>query len=144
LLFLSSSWQGICDGPNSTKCQWTLYFDDENSAVGFWPPTLFGKLSEFANQADWGGEVYSPLDQPSPPMGTGKRPLQRDWDTIDLAHSRRIACAYENEKFNFLSPVDTELYKSDQEAYDIIDVGYQGEYWGRMILYDGPGGIKGA
>ena len=121
-----------------------MYFDDENSAVGFWPPTLFGKLSEFANQADWGGEVYSPLDQPSPPMGTGNRPLQRDWDTIDLAHSRRIACAYENAKFNFLSPSDTELYKSDQQAYDIIDVGYQGEYWGRMILYDGPGGIKGA
>ncbi|XP_059436303.1 protein neprosin-like [Corylus avellana] len=136
--------KGICDGPNSTKCLWTLYFDDENSVVGFWPPTLFGQLSEFANQADWGGEVYSPLDQPSPPMGTGKLPHQRGWHTIDLAHSRRIACTYENAKFLFLNPIDTELYKSDEDAYNIIDAGYRGEYWGREILYDGPGGIKGA
>jgi len=94
-------------------------------------------LSEFGNQADWGGEVYSPLDQPSPPMGTG---LYSDY----VAHSRRIAAAYENAKFHFVNPIDTEVYASNPRAYNIHDFGYDSEYWGRLIYYDGPGGIKGA
>jgi hypothetical protein len=121
-----------------------LYFNDQNSVVGFWPPTLFGKLSEFGNQADWGGEVYSPLDQPSPPMGTGIRPHSWSWNTRSSSVSWRIACAYEKEKFHFVNPIDTELYASDPHIYIIVDAGYYNEKSGRLIIYDGPGGIKGA
>jgi hypothetical protein len=99
-------------------------------------------LSEFGNQADWGGEVYSPLDQPSPPMGTGLYPFHKSSDYV--AHSRRIAAAYENAKFHFVNPIDTEVYASNPCAYNIHDFGYDSEYWGRLIYYDGPGGIKGA
>ncbi|GLT81350.1 hypothetical protein SLA2020_527390 [Shorea laevis] len=131
----------IRGGLNSTTFVWTLYFDEENSVIGFWPPTLFGKLSEFGNQADWGGEVYSPLDQPSPPMGTGLHLPKRT--SAYVAHSRQIAAAYENAKFHFVNPIDTEVYASDPHAYSIHDFGYYDEYWGRLIYYDGPGGIKG-
>jgi hypothetical protein len=119
-----------------------LYFEEENSVIGFWPPALFGKLSEFGNQADWGGEVYSPLDQPSPPMATGLPPYGRN--SRYSANSRRIAAAYENAKFHFVNPIDTEVYASNPPAYDIHDFGYYDEYWRRLISYDGPGGIKGA
>ncbi|XP_059451246.1 protein neprosin-like [Corylus avellana] len=132
----------ILDGPYSTKFVWSLYYEEENYLVGFWPPTLFGKLSEFGNQADWGGEVYSPLDQPSPPMGTGL--TLPGTDTDHFAHSRRIATAYENAKFNFVNPIDSEVYASNPDAYNIKDLGNINEYFGRLICYDGPGGIKGA
>ncbi|KAE7996403.1 hypothetical protein FH972_001132 [Carpinus fangiana] len=134
----------ISDKPNSTEFLWTLYMTEQNSIIGFWPPTLFGKLSEFGNQANWGGEVYSPLDQPSPPMGTGILPHTGSWDTEYSALSWWIACAYENTKFNFVNPIDTELYASDPQTYNIVDVGYHDDDWKRLILYDGPGGIKGA
>ncbi|XP_062162078.1 protein neprosin-like [Alnus glutinosa] len=132
----------IHGGPNSTKFAWTLYFDEDNSVIGFWPPALFGKLSEFGNQADWGGEVYSPLDQPSPPMGTGLHLYGKNSKYV--AHSRKIAAVYENAKFHFVNPVDTEVYASNPRAYSIHDFGYYDEYWQRLIYYDGPGGIKGA
>jgi hypothetical protein len=100
-------------------------------------------LSEFGNQADWGGEVYSPLDQPSPPMGTGLN-LQYLRTSAYVAHSRQIAAAYENAKFHFVNPIDTEVYASNPRAYNIHDFGYYDEYWRRLIYYDGPGGIQGA
>jgi hypothetical protein len=100
-------------------------------------------LSEFGNQADWGGEVYSPLDQSSPPMGTGL-PLAYWMTSGYTAHSRRIAAAYENAKFHFVNPTDTEVYASNPHAYSIQDLGYYDEYFGRFICYDGPGGIKGS
>ncbi|XP_059436302.1 protein neprosin-like [Corylus avellana] len=134
----------ISGEPNSTEFLWTLYITERNSIIGFWPPTLFGKLSEYANQADWGGEVYSPLDQPSPPMGTGILPHTESWNTVYSAHSWWIACAYENEKFHFVSPIDTELYASDPQTYNIVDAGYHDENWKRFVVYDGPGKIKGA
>ena len=101
-------------------------------------------MSEFGNQADWGGEVYSPLDQPSPPMGTGLPP--RRWKTSAYAaHSRRIGAAYDqNATFNFVNPIDSEVYASNPQAYNIQDLGYYDEFFGRLIFYDGPGGIKGA
>jgi hypothetical protein len=99
-------------------------------------------LSEFGNQADWGGEVYSPLDQPSPPMGTGLHLYGRNSKYV--AHSRKIAAVYENAKFHFVNPVDTEVYASNPHAYNIHDFGYYDEYWQRLIYYDGPSGIKGA
>ncbi|GLT81352.1 hypothetical protein SLA2020_527460 [Shorea laevis] len=119
-------------GPNSTNFVWTLFFEENNSVVGFWPPTLFGKLSEFGNQADWGGEVYSPLDQSSPPMGTGLPPHWRT--SAYAAHSRRIGAAYENAKFDFVNPIDTEVYASNPHAYNIKDFGYYNEEFGRLIF----------
>ena len=77
-------------------------------------------------------------------MGIGIHPHGWSHDKTYAAHSRCIARAYENAKFHFVNPIDTELYASDPHVYDIQDAGYSDEYWGRLILYDGPGRIKGA
>ncbi len=61
-----------------------------------------------------------------------------------IAYSRGIAAAYENAKFHFVNPIDTEVYASNPHAYNIHDFGYYDEYWRRLIYYDGPGGVKGA
>ncbi|KAG2678019.1 hypothetical protein I3760_12G124200 [Carya illinoinensis] len=130
-------------GPNSKDSVWTLLFKEESAIVSFWPSTVFGKLSEFGNEADWGGEVYSPLDQPSPAMGTGILPLRDNFSSIWSAHSTHIAVAYENSQSKFVNPSDAEVYESNPESYNIVDAGYWSEAeFGCAIVYDGPGGIK--
>jgi hypothetical protein len=76
-------------------------------------------------------------------MGTGLN-LQYLRTSAYVAHSRQIAAAYENAKFHFVNPIDTEVYASNPRAYNIHDFGYYDEYWRRLIYYDGPGGIQGA
>ncbi|XP_020243210.1 uncharacterized protein LOC109821436 [Asparagus officinalis] len=46
---------------------WLTY---ERSYVGYWPKELFNNL-EKAAEVDYGGAVYSPFNEPSPPMGSG-------------------------------------------------------------------------
>ncbi|KAG2677614.1 hypothetical protein I3760_12G106000 [Carya illinoinensis] len=137
----------ISTRPSSTELVWKLLFDEGSVIIGFWPTTIFGQLSEFGNQADWGGEVYSPLDQPSPAMGTGIRPRWKKWDPNYSAHSRLVAIAYGNSQSQseFINPNDAELYESDPKSYSILDIGYvENENIGRVIIYDGPGGLKSA
>ncbi|KAG7955277.1 hypothetical protein I3843_11G063100 [Carya illinoinensis] len=107
---------------------WLLQLDEDMLMVGLWPTKPIG-----------GGEVYSPLDQPSPPMGTGIHPYG---DTRHAAHSRLIGISYENSQSEFVNPSDAVLYESDPKSYSVLDCGYEIGYWGRWILYDGPGGIK--
>ncbi|XP_042947265.1 uncharacterized protein LOC122280434 [Carya illinoinensis] len=126
-------------GPNSRESVWLLQLDDDMLMVGLWPTKVFGRLNDLGNQADWGGEVYSPLDQPSPPMGTGIHPYG---DTRYAAHSTLIGISYENSQSEFVNPSDVVLYESDPKSYSVLDCGYEIGYWGRWILYDGPGGIK--
>ncbi|KAG6635754.1 hypothetical protein CIPAW_11G064400 [Carya illinoinensis] len=126
-------------GPNSIESVWLLQMDDDMLKVGLWPTKVFGRLNYLGNQADWGGEVYSPLDQPSPPMGTGIHPYG---DTRYAAHSRLIGISYENSESKFVNPGGAVLYESDPKSYSVFDSGYRTGYWGRLILYDGPGGIK--
>ncbi|KAF5478485.1 hypothetical protein F2P56_005042 [Juglans regia] len=140
---LQISKQYISTGPNSTEYIWSLQFHDNlYTYVGMWPAAMFGSLYNVGNQADWGGEVYSPPDQPSPHMGTGILP-QPNGDSR-YAHSRGIAISYPNSRSLYVNPDDTILYASDPKFYNIMDRGYMNDNWGRMILYDGPGGIKGA
>ncbi|KAG2677613.1 hypothetical protein I3760_12G105900 [Carya illinoinensis] len=130
-------------GPNTTEFVWTLRFELENTILGFWPTSIFSKLSEFGDYADWGGEVYSPLDQPSPIMGTGIRPLRYQWSTARSAHSHFVAIAYEDSQSEFENPNDTEVYESDPETYSILDIGVRKDKGSDyLIVYDGPGGIK--
>ncbi|XP_018813138.2 uncharacterized protein LOC108985331 [Juglans regia] len=133
-------------GANTTELVWTLRVEAvENSILGFWPTKVFSKLSEFGNYADWGGEVYSPLDQPSPAMGTGIRPLGHKWSTAYSAHSRFVALAYHEADLQskFESPNDTEVYESDSKSYSILDIGHKSKMPGDyLIIYDGPGGIQ--
>ncbi|KAG6664221.1 hypothetical protein CIPAW_02G077800 [Carya illinoinensis] len=132
----------ISTGPNSKQFVWTLRFELENTILGFWPTTIFSRLSEFGNQVDWGGEVYSPLDLPSPAMGTGIPPRKNKVDTAYSTFSWFVAVSYQDsQSIIFESPSNTEVYESDPEAYNIVDVGNVDKFYGYLIVYDGPGGI---
>ncbi|XP_034707172.1 uncharacterized protein LOC117930645 [Vitis riparia] len=38
---------------------------------GYWPGSLFNNLADHATELEFGGQVYSPPNQPSPQMGSG-------------------------------------------------------------------------
>ncbi|ONK70319.1 uncharacterized protein A4U43_C05F32500 [Asparagus officinalis] len=58
---------------------WWLAFGD--SVVGYWPKENFNKM-EKATEVDWGGAVYSPLNEPSPPMGSSHLPFEASYHAI--------------------------------------------------------------
>ncbi|XP_021753798.1 uncharacterized protein LOC110719205 [Chenopodium quinoa] len=48
---------------------WFLLNGEET--VGYWPKELFTSLANGATQAGWGGEIKSPIIEPTPAMGSG-------------------------------------------------------------------------
>ncbi|AEE84743.1 putative neprosin [Arabidopsis thaliana] len=55
---------------------WWFVFKEE--IIGYWPASLFKSWMESnsANYASWGGQVYSPIREKSPPMGSGHWPSE--------------------------------------------------------------------
>lgn len=51
---------------NTAEYIWSLQFHDNvlYNYLGMWPAAMFGSTYNVGNQADWGGEVYSPVGQP--------------------------------------------------------------------------------
>ncbi|KAF3530722.1 hypothetical protein DY000_02037987 [Brassica cretica] len=55
---------------------WWFAYNDEN--VGYWPASLFldSGFDKRANYAAWGGQVYSPVTEKAPVMGSGNWPRE--------------------------------------------------------------------
>lgn len=116
---------------NTAEYIWSLQFHDNvlYNYVGMWPAAMSGSTYNVGNQADWGGEVYSPVGQPSPPMGTGILP-RPSGDSRYAAQSRQVGVSYPNTRQLYVNPKDTVLYASNPKFYSIMDRGYMNEYWG--------------
>ncbi|OAY78337.1 hypothetical protein ACMD2_24543 [Ananas comosus] len=62
-------------GDRETGHWWVLY-EDDLKPVGYWPESLFTSLKNAASSLKWGGHVFSPLGEESPPMGSEHFPLE--------------------------------------------------------------------
>ncbi|KAL2930324.1 Sulfate adenylyltransferase [Bienertia sinuspersici] len=114
---------------------WWLSFGDNQVPVGYWPKELFKTLSNFANQADWGGEVDNPgAKDPIPEMGNGY------YATYDTKKSAAVIHAtIVDDKYNRVTPgEDTHKVWDCEKLYTVKDADYKGEYTGRLLLYGGP------
>ncbi|KAL3738112.1 hypothetical protein ACJRO7_019617 [Eucalyptus globulus] len=84
-----------------TSGLWWLELGEDYTAVGFWPRVIFsgGGLCDLATYVEWGGQVYSPPDIPSPHMGRSTMPLPnimydascQDMTTINENHDTEAA-----------------------------------------------------
>ncbi|KAL2925824.1 Protein white, partial [Bienertia sinuspersici] len=117
---------------------WWLSIDSDNKLVGYWPNTLFVRsLDEVASQVEWGGEIDNPESDHTPPpyMGSGLSP--RD-DTKFSAFYCQIQVATSPSIYEH-NPMPTKIYQEcDSDGYRTSDVGYQGDFWGRLIFFGGP------
>ena len=68
--------------------------DEDDKEIGFWPKNLFTDLANGANYVEWGGQVFSPPNVQSPPMGAGANLAE---GTRNDAYCRKIKIIDEND-----------------------------------------------
>ncbi|XP_075641956.1 uncharacterized protein LOC142613477 [Castanea sativa] len=127
------SWQDSSNG------NWFLKFGQDETVIGFWPKNVFTALGDGANYVEWGGEVFSPPDVPSPPMGSDRN-LQHDikYD----AYCKQIKTI--NETDYVVNAVDTEKLSDIIPYYEVLDEGITGAAdFQHLILFGGVGGYTG-
>ncbi|XP_056682771.1 uncharacterized protein [Spinacia oleracea] len=107
----------------------TMSIDKKKKQVGYWPKSLFTSLSESGSRVEWGGEIDNPDSNTPPYMGSGQKAMK---DKRQSAFYFQIGVLADQK-----GQVPAELY-TDCDKYTSIDVGYQGDYWGRLIFYGGP------
>ncbi|XP_075641970.1 uncharacterized protein LOC142613492 [Castanea sativa] len=123
---------------DSSNGNWFLKFGQDETVIGFWPKNVFTALGDGANYVEWGGEVFSPPDVPSPPMGSGYSERLEENTKYD-AYCRQIKTINETEYV--VNAADTENF-SDIVQYQVIDEGRVGADQ-HLVLFGGVGGYIG-
>ncbi|ONK60717.1 uncharacterized protein A4U43_C08F21820 [Asparagus officinalis] len=116
---------------------WWLAFGDD--FVGYWPKENFNKM-EKATEVDWGGAVYSPLNEPSPPMGSGHLPFE---GLNKTCYFLNVELVDKNNKYYSADKINVELGADAPSYYNIdenMETGYPDGY---RFRYGGPGGYTG-
>nr|POF23167.1 hypothetical protein CFP56_70947 [Quercus suber] len=136
----------VQNGPDSIEVGWTdvangnwrLKVSKDETDIGFWPKNIFTSLGDGANYVEWGGEVFSPPNVPSPPMGSGSSMLEM---TNYDAYCRLIKII--NETDYEVNAVGTKAF-SDVNQYQVKDEGDTHEAdFQHLVLFGGPGGYTG-
>ncbi|KAJ4849346.1 hypothetical protein Tsubulata_010259 [Turnera subulata] len=99
--------------------RWNLEIGDEG-IIGWWPDAIFNDLAGMADYVDWGGQVFTPTNIPSPPMGSGNAKLYED--TKKDAYCGQITILDENSREQHLKT----KAMLDVIQYDVIDEGNVG------------------
>lgn len=117
---------------------WHLKVSKDETEIGFWPKNIFTSLGDGGNYVEWGGEVFSPPNLPSPPMGSGSSLLETaKYD----AYCRLIKII--NETDYEVNAVGTKAF-SDVNQYQVKDEGDTHEAdFQHLLLFGGPGGYTG-
>ncbi|XP_060974393.1 protein neprosin-like [Cannabis sativa] len=110
---------------------WWLEFGDIQ--IGYWPSSIFTDLKDLATYVDWGGETYSPIGQPGPPMGSD---LFLKHDARYDTYCRQLSII--NEAHNLEDAKSTESFSTDVNFYQVENWGYK-PFFGYVMTYGGPG-----
>lgn len=74
----------------------------EDKYVGYWPKEIFTFMADGANFVLWGGDVYSPINELIPAMGSGHFPQE---GYGKAAYVNQIKVVYKH-KDTFEDPID--------------------------------------
>ncbi|XWS48918.1 hypothetical protein CRYUN_Cryun13aG0118100 [Craigia yunnanensis] len=114
--------------------EWWLMF--YNKFVGYWPQSLFTYMYGGANFVFWGGQVFSPPNEPSPAMGSGHFPK--------YGHERKSAYFKQLRIWddqNFVSP-DGDFFQVSSYRPDCYEAQATNEGaapYPKALFYGGPG-----
>ncbi|CAO2836902.1 unnamed protein product [Amaranthus hypochondriacus] len=112
---------------------WLTISLNDDYPVGYWPNSLFTSLKDVANQVSWGGEVDNPQSiTPRPEMGNSRK---ASYDTGNSAFCKHVTVDTDTAKA--VEPQGTEKVYHCPGSYTVLDEGYQGEFWGRIMYYGG-------
>ncbi|KAL1190762.1 Protein neprosin [Cardamine amara subsp. amara] len=119
---------------------WWFVFGGEN--VGYWPKSLFigSGLVKGAHLASWGGQVYSPVKEKSPVMGSGHFP-EEGFGKAAFVNGIQIIDGSGEALIPQIYTIKT--HESTPMCYTTKYVHDDDEPWIRAIYYGGPGGCIG-
>ncbi|KAL0727215.1 hypothetical protein Bca4012_023308 [Brassica carinata] len=120
---------------------WWFAYNDEN--VGYWPASLFldSGFDKRANYAAWGGQVYSPVTEKAPVMGSGHCPGE-GLSKAAYVNSIKVITG-------FKKVIDPEINRlkareTSSKCYRTLYGNGGKEPWLRTLYYGGPAGCIGA
>lgn len=120
---------------NKDDGDWWLHFgyDNQNlSAVGFWPKSIFTNLADHANAVLWGGYTNSYIGDASPPMGNGQWPGNNSASVRDVKYVDTNGQGYEPAPWP--SELSLRVMETHKNCYRV------GPFVDDMFYYGGPGG----
>ncbi|XP_007040257.2 PREDICTED: uncharacterized protein LOC18606531 [Theobroma cacao] len=114
--------------------EWWLQF--YSKIVGYWPKKLFSYMYGGANFITWGGQVYSPANEPSPAMGSGHLP--------EYGHDGKSAYfkqmqIWDNGNFVYPDGDSLKVYSDRPQCYDAQTTHEDGAPYPVDLFYGGPG-----
>ncbi|ANM66303.1 carboxyl-terminal peptidase [Arabidopsis thaliana] len=122
---------------NQIKGDWWFACNDED--VGYWPASLFKswRESNAASYASWGGQVYSPVTEKSPPMGSGHWPSEGFHKSAYVSNLQII-----NVNGRVFNPQTgtVKLHETMRSCYKARFVHDAKKPWLKSFYYGGPGG----
>lgn len=124
---------------DSKTGDWWLGVFDEN--VGYWPKSLFTEvgLVHGASLISYGGEVYSPVKEKSPHMGSGHLPIE---GYLKAAYVNGIEVADEIDGKLSKPPISTvKPFSSTPNCYR-AETKSDSKVPYDAIFYGGPGGCS--
>ncbi|KDP23938.1 hypothetical protein JCGZ_27098 [Jatropha curcas] len=112
-----------------------------STQVGWWPQKIFTGLANSATYIEWGGEVYSPPNIPSPQMGSGNIPGEH---MNSLYNSFCAEMVIVDEHHQTVNAPKVETYTDTPIIYyRAYDSGYARSDFKHVMWFGGPGGYKG-
>ncbi|EOA16770.1 hypothetical protein CARUB_v10004983mg, partial [Capsella rubella] len=117
---------------------WLVVFNDY---VGYWPKSLFtdSGLGHGGNLVSWGGEVYSPVKEKSPSMGSGHLPEHKSYSKVAYMNGFIVYNDFGME--GMTPPLESlKTFSSTPNCYKVkMDQPMFGDVWTDCIFYGGPG-----
>ncbi|KAG2239970.1 hypothetical protein Bca52824_091201 [Brassica carinata] len=116
---------------------WWLFVHDE--MVGYWPNSLFTKsgLGHGAGLVSYGGEVYSPVNEKSPGMGSGHFPAE-GYTKAAYVNGFEVVC---NNDSIFSEPsFPVMMFANTPKCYRVMPGRGQLRVWFDSLFYGGPRG----
>ncbi|CAL4992520.1 unnamed protein product [Urochloa decumbens] len=120
---IEAGWQG------SNTHNWWLQVGGTN--LGYWPSSIFTRLTSSASAVEWGGEVYSP--SMTTPMGSGHFP-EEGFGKASYIRTIQVVDSSNHLK----SPNGVGLIAGNPNFYNVKS-GVSSDNWGTYIYFGGPG-----
>ncbi|XP_027941311.1 uncharacterized protein LOC114195119 [Vigna unguiculata] len=110
-----------------------------NINIGYYPKALFSNLGS-AEFVGWGGRTKTKVGTPSPPMGSG---YFADGNSSHACYFRSALIQDASGRTFGPKPNQILPFSDKTECFGVKYFGYQGEFFGSVLQFGGPGGNCG-
>ncbi|KAG6509060.1 hypothetical protein ZIOFF_034451 [Zingiber officinale] len=122
---------------DSNTGNWWITYNDQ-LPLGYFPKELLPKMDDYANVVQMGGFVDSPLNVPSPPMGSG-HPCNEGRNKA--AYFIQVQFMDSSNNLYNLNPLFIVPYTDNDDYYSVADDHYEDDKDKYVFAYGGVGGF---